>query len=235
MHESMLRLLEHARRVTAGSGTPIQTIADLRGAMGVSPQVMTNWNKRGISKEGAIDAERLFGIPAAQLRAERGNTDSKATFRYPASAGSHSAVGESVRNYTSGSTAQHEGERASLESPFKVLSVPPILSWEDLMKMETLPAKFRLEMRDNAMAPLAGEGTLVEFNAAPAAKFGDAVLVRDNQGRLYFRELCELADGWEARPTNPTYATLRSTDHRLEIVGVCEAITRRGNWAELSR
>lgn len=38
--------------------------ADIQIRLGVSPQVFTNWKKRGISKEGALDAQRELGVNA---------------------------------------------------------------------------------------------------------------------------------------------------------------------------
>ena len=67
MHESVGRLLDFARKAT--KGTP-EEVADLNGLtkrMNVSPQMMNNWKGRGISKDGALDAERLFGCSATWL------------------------------------------------------------------------------------------------------------------------------------------------------------------------
>lgn len=116
-----------------------------------------------------------------------------------------------------------------------VHTVPHTLKWEDLMTVEKLPGAFRLVMRDNAMAPVAGAGATVEFIAAKEGQVGDAVLVRDAQGRYHFREMCELADGWEARPTNPAFARLNSREHGLTVVAVFSGVARVGSWSDLTR
>lgn len=64
MHESVSRLLTEARRVSANTNLPIQTDADLRVRMEVTPAVFSNWKNRGISKEGALSAEAKFGCSA---------------------------------------------------------------------------------------------------------------------------------------------------------------------------
>lgn len=114
-------------------------------------------------------------------------------------------------------------------------TVPRTLKWEELMTVKKLPATFRLVMRDNAMAPIAGAGATVEFTRASEGQFGDAVLVKDAQGRHYFREMCELADGWEARPTNPAFARLNSIEHGLTVIAVFAGVAKMGSWSELNR
>lgn len=61
MHESAKRLLDCARAATKDSAYPIEDFNDLAKRLPVSSAVMTNWKKRGVSKEGAIKAERLLG------------------------------------------------------------------------------------------------------------------------------------------------------------------------------
>ena len=74
MHESLERLLEHARKKTTGSSRPVLDEADLRAQMGVSPAVFSNWKSRGISKEGALIAEAKFGCSAHWLLSGRAQT-----------------------------------------------------------------------------------------------------------------------------------------------------------------
>lgn len=66
-HPSMQRLLEHARRVTAGTPSPVMDWRSLLIRLQASPATITNWKRRGLSKEGALAAEREFGCSAAWL------------------------------------------------------------------------------------------------------------------------------------------------------------------------
>jgi len=61
MHESTKRLLDFARAVTADEPTPVRDFADLQVRMDISSGVMSNWKRRGVSKDGAISAEQIFG------------------------------------------------------------------------------------------------------------------------------------------------------------------------------
>jgi hypothetical protein len=69
VHVSVSRLLDEAKRATAHLplSKRINSMADLRRAMDVSAQTLGNWKTRGISVEGALRAEILFGVPASGL------------------------------------------------------------------------------------------------------------------------------------------------------------------------
>ena len=68
MHDSMKRLYEAALH-KRGDRIP----ADVARRMNASPQTISNWEKRGISQEGAIDAERAYNVSAAWLIDGNGN------------------------------------------------------------------------------------------------------------------------------------------------------------------
>lgn len=61
MHDSFKRLLDYARRTTVGQAEPVQSIADLGRRLGKSSAVLSAWKTRGVSKQGALEAEEEFG------------------------------------------------------------------------------------------------------------------------------------------------------------------------------
>lgn len=63
MHPSISRLYACFGIHPAEKGAPTR----LAGAMNRSPQVITNWSARGVSIDGAIEAERLTGKGAAWI------------------------------------------------------------------------------------------------------------------------------------------------------------------------
>lgn len=67
MAPSMKRLLDAAREATRGTNAPVRDFAEIGERLGVSSAVMTNWKARGISKAGAIKAERVFGCSVSFL------------------------------------------------------------------------------------------------------------------------------------------------------------------------
>lgn len=67
VHPSFERLLTYAQKQTATSSQPVLTDADLARAMNESPQVVGNWQRRGLSATGALNAQRLFKCSATWL------------------------------------------------------------------------------------------------------------------------------------------------------------------------
>lgn len=73
----MIRLLDYVR-TNPRSPRPNATFADIGRQLGASSAVMTNWKSRGISREGALQAEREYGCSGSWLltgegAAERGS------------------------------------------------------------------------------------------------------------------------------------------------------------------
>lgn len=66
MHPSLLRLLNHTRQMTAHlpESRRITEPGDLVQPLDITHQVLTNWKDRGVSKDGALRAEAVFGCPA---------------------------------------------------------------------------------------------------------------------------------------------------------------------------
>jgi hypothetical protein len=84
MHQSMKRLLDFAREATKGQPNEVRSTTDLREPLGITSQVLTNWMSRGISKEGALEAERQFGCYATWLLGLRPTPVPQATEAAPA-------------------------------------------------------------------------------------------------------------------------------------------------------
>lgn len=103
MHESVKRLLEYARQVTQFDQQPVIDFAGLGRRMGVSRQTLTNWKRRGVSKEGALQAEAAFGCSAQWILT--GESDAHASTAQPL-AGQALVIDEALRSL--GPEARHE-------------------------------------------------------------------------------------------------------------------------------
>jgi phage repressor protein C with HTH and peptisase S24 domain len=67
-HPSVARLLAAAIKATASSRSPVTDYQSLREALGgISAATMTNWKSRGVPRRYALEAERLFGVPARHI------------------------------------------------------------------------------------------------------------------------------------------------------------------------
>lgn len=67
IHATAARLLEAAKILKGAEGP-----SDVARLLGVSPQKVTNWKKRGVSTEGMLDAQRLIGCSAIWLQTGEG-------------------------------------------------------------------------------------------------------------------------------------------------------------------
>lgn len=67
VHETASRLLAAAKALSGTEGP-----SDVARLLGVSPQRITNWMTRGVSKEGALDVQRIIGCSATWLLTGKG-------------------------------------------------------------------------------------------------------------------------------------------------------------------
>lgn len=108
-------------------------------------------------------------------------------------------------------------------------TLPPSLSWEQVMQSSELPTRFVIEVPDDALSPNLPRGTAVVFERAERAEPESCVLVRDAGGVRYVRRLEQGRAGqWVARAINEAYVTLHSDVDGLKI----EAVMR---WRAESR
>jgi len=108
-----------------------------------------------------------------------------------------------------------------------MLTIVPTMKWGELMNAP-LPRVFKVALPDNAMAPRAPAGAMVEFTTGIDPRPGDGVLITDQAGNVYFREFRERRIGaWEAHALNPTYGPLDSMADGLKVVAVLTGVSTR--------
>ncbi|MDQ0068983.1 phage repressor protein C with HTH and peptisase S24 domain [Variovorax boronicumulans] len=78
MHESVSRLLDYARKKSSEFAKPGNDFGRLQVLLQVSSATLTNWKSRGVSKEGAIRAERELGCSANWILTGEGDEDAQA-------------------------------------------------------------------------------------------------------------------------------------------------------------
>ena len=213
--------MEVAREKTKGDASPVRELPDLIVRLDISPQVLTNWKRRGVSKEGAIKAEAEFGcsvqyvLEGVQGGTENEEYDLNTPMFSRAPAPPPKGVGQSVAHFKS----------------HQAVDDLPTLQWGDLV-LEPVPEAFKLVMPDNSMAPRAPLGTVVHFRRSSEAKQGAGVLVRDAAGNFYFRRIQQRTPShWRALAVNEDAAgALDSITDALTIVAVMTAIET--DWSE---
>lgn len=227
MHESTHRLLEYAKTATANSRDPILSFKDLGDRLGVTSAVMSNWKARGVSKAGAIAAEREFGC-SADFILRGGDSLLVVELKVPPSPGDESSnrllqrIGSSVSQ-----PVNFDAEQDRLQTP--------LVPWEKLMSAE-LPKVFRVTIRDTALAPelLVGDELVFDRDASDTAQPGDLVLLRDGAGNHYARILKERRPGERtAHALSQAFDPLDFAQDDLEVVGVCVEQRRKRSWLRL--
>lgn len=101
-------------------------------------------------------------------------------------------------------------------SPFED---PPLIKWEDLLNIKTLPDVFSVLMPDDSMEPSIKQGTLLVFDKKAKPKPGHGILVADAHGGLHVRRNREVRTGvWEAQAANTSHRTLTPETDGVTIV-----------------
>lgn len=207
MHESFTRLLQCAQKATAHlpAAQRVARPSDIKRVMSVSAATVTNWKgARGVSREGALAAARLFGCDAAWIL--DGAEPPRQSPPIPMLAM------QPVAQYLSHPHGQH---------------APKHVAWGALMQSE-LTHEFQTELPDSSMAPELPSGARVIFIAGAEPAPGDFVLVRDRHGNHYCREYKLQRPGvWQAHALNPAYLPLDVERDGLEVVAVFDGVRGR--------
>lgn len=192
-HPSYLRLVDgYLERVPDAQGTP-GAVAHL---LGISPQSATNWQARGVSRDGALKAQRVLGVSAMWILH---GTGARAVAHPPEDAGA-------------------QAQPMILDAYTVPVTVPP----ERWMTGDALPSSFVTTAPDDALAPSLPRGARVLMRAlepAERVRPGACVIVEDAQGRRYLRRYAETAGGgWSAQALHGAYATLQGDGLRVLAV-----------------
>lgn len=193
--------LKEAREARKMTQTAVAKLA------GVSQGTIGNLEKdRGKNPRELLAIARAVGVSPDWLLTGRGGREIMHEFDPPSLGGDpHLAHPMSLRSFT----------------------VVPTLKWGVLMN-EELPLVFKTALPDNAMAPRAPVGTVVEFTRELEPQPGDGVLLRDRDGNLYCREYRVLRAGvWEAHAENRAFNPLDPEVEGLTIVAVLTAAATR--------
>lgn len=205
MHASFVRLLQAAIDATAqpGSTRRIGDEADLRRALDISPQTANNWKNRGVSVDGAVDAQRRLGVSATWVL--DGGELNAPTAWTPI----HHAL-EGVGSYTVAQDLSHP----------KPEDEPIACTWDFILNTPALPARFSVAAPDGALAPQTPRGTEFLFAAtAIQPADGTVVIVQTGSGRRYMRLYFATGGAhWEARARDSAYPTLHSDRDQLQLL-----------------
>lgn len=203
MHASMLRLLNLAREATAGDDVPVNDFAELGRRLGQSSAVMTNWKKRGVSKEGAIAAVGLFGGSVSHILS-----------------GDHEPI-------KPGKVPSRNGPLAHGLS-YQRNTLQPLTREQVMERLDELHGEFWVELWDDAISKEYRKGTPTLWDADLEPEFGDIVIIKTPDGEIHVRVYAEsLATGWQGKTLNDDYDPIPGSNSAKVIAVFLSAKARR--------
>jgi hypothetical protein len=116
----------------------------LASALAESPQTITNWARRGVSKAGALAAQQRFGISATWIISGQGSPKASASTHLEAEASSRSptapirpSLSDALRVVADAAARSGASERASAAGLLRELVIDPKRNADDLIPIIT--------------------------------------------------------------------------------------------------
>lgn len=187
----------------------------------VSPQTLTNWSSRGVSKEGRLNASRIIGCRPHWIETGEGKM-------------------EDDIQIIQGITLHRDRRGYPIISPVQagmwreiVDTFPRGGADEYIMANNTYSKHtFALRITGNSMEPEFREGDVVVIDPDVAPKAGDYVVARNHEEAATFKKYRPRGineagqDVFELVPLNEDYAPMRSDLQPITIIGTMVEHTR---------
>lgn len=217
VHPSMQRLLAAAIRATKGSQSPIRDFGGIGQHLGKSSAVITNWKRRGVSRAGAMDAEKAFGCPASWVL-EGGPASGYVAYEHAINDGSRGryASSSAPRAIPLDDNDQYPAIRrvrfklAAGATGFEVDYLSngdgaPIVFRRDWYDSRSLKpsALFAVRVAGESMEPGLYEGDTVVVNTADTTPKDGVTFAINYEGELVIKRLVRDAGQWWLSSDNP--------------------------------
>lgn len=186
------------------------TIPQLAEHLQVSFQAVAKVRDGGaFGSTNNIKAAKLFGLSPEWLATGRGNR----LARESAPSSDTQMAPQPQHNPMDSGQAHAVSLRA--------FTLPPSLSWEQVMQSQELPDRFVVESPDDALAPNLPRGVAIMFERATVPQPGDCVLVEDSRGARYMRRYVQgIGGAFAAQAINDAYVSLDSVRDGLRVLAV---------------
>lgn len=227
MHDSMNRLLTYARDKTQGTREPIKDFTDLGLSMGVSSAVMTNWKSRGISKQGALQAERMYGCSATWVldgtgARDRSSNDDSATPQIPSDA--------TPVNWAKVKVVWVVGKASGGALPERIWTdadYPVGVTDEYGEVASTDPHAFITKVFGPSMIPVYTPGNYALVEPGTEPEIEDDVLVRLRGGETMIKRLLSRRDGYRFGSYNDPQVLHFEPDEVTWVYYIAHPVPRR--------
>ncbi|MGI4862021.1 MAG: LexA family protein [Janthinobacterium lividum] len=224
MHATMTRLYQAAAQLTAATGQ-----SSLAALMNHSPQTLNNWESRGMSQKGMLEAERMMGCSAVWLKTGEGPMIVSAQLRdLPGARQAPPSPDRNVGRAVIGEkrlpviSYVQAGKMTEMRDPFSTGDVFDFL----LTDLDLPESAFCLIIRGESMSPEFHEGDRIVIDPELAPRPGDFVVAKNGSQDATFKKYRPRGvsltgqEVFELTPLNDDYPTLRSDTEPLQIIGV---------------
>lgn len=208
MHPQMERLYLAARELKK-----IQGQSELARTLNTSPQTIHNWESRGVSKQGLLLAQRIFGCSASWLESGKGSMSlSESSNATPTSMGANRIP---LISYV------QAGVWTGVMDPCSVGNTDDWL----MTDLELSGSAFALEIKGDSMLPefKAGDRVIIDTEVRPQP--GDYVVAKNGEEEATFKKYRPRGMNerggmvFELVPLNEDYPSMRSDLTPTRIVG----------------
>lgn len=195
MHETMGRLYAAAKELKGITGQ-----SELARAMNASPQTLMNWESRGVSKKGMLDAQRIIGCSAVWIETGKGSMVSHAVNE-----------GHAIYNVEPGPDIRGRVpliswiQAGAWEQIVDNFAVGDAEDWIPCPKNFGAHA-FALRVRGVSMEPRYQDGDIIFVDPSANAEHGKNVVVRlDDENEATFKQLVIEGEHKFLKPLNPDW------------------------------
>lgn len=216
MHATTARLFDALRELVGIDGYAESGRVAQR--LGESAATITNWKSRGVSKQGMLKANRLFGVDPRWLATGEGSM-------LPAGGGveaSNVAPVEPRARVPIINWVQ-AGDWSDIEPHFDLTEYD---NWHEIYNGRPSSHAFALVVEGDSMtSPHPGDrsfpaGTIIVVDPERGASAGDYVVAKDvATQRATFKRLAHDAGRWYLKPLNPAYPTIEIDDPAIRVIG----------------
>jgi SOS-response transcriptional repressor LexA len=217
MHETTRRLFEAARELRGE-----ETLTGVAALIGTTPQRLKNWETRGMSQEGILDAAQRLGIDAGWIRSGVGQ------MRHQKQNVSSAVIRSTVPLIS-------WVQAGSLSEVQDVFLPGEADEWVDTYDSKVSGGSFALRVEgDSMVSQIPGdlsfpEGTVLVIDPDRGVQAGDFVIAKDTHTqKATFKKLAYDGGRWFLKPLNQTYPTIEIDDPDLRIIGKVVEFSLRG-------
>lgn len=213
MNEQMTRLYEAALKIKG-----IATQSALAKAMDATPQTINNWESRGISKRGMLNAQKLIGCSADWLETGKGSMviDKLVADRMV------KPKGHEVTVYLLANKASMGVGDDGLDED--VIAGELVLTREFVDRLKPIrPESLRfIHAYGDSMSPTLKSGDVMLVDTSIKDVKVDGIYVLKGHGRLFIKRVRQRLDGqYEISSDNPNHKTsdVLNGDNPVEVLG----------------